>query len=72
MAFNGKYRRGYMRTLREQKREEAEARNKAYQASKAARQPQSPVARMTVVRSVQEQEVSGIVACSSIGRVSDC
>lgn len=30
MSFNGRYRRGYMRTYREMKREEAEARNAAY------------------------------------------
>jgi hypothetical protein len=30
MAFNGKYRKGYMRTLKEQKREEAEERQARY------------------------------------------
>ena len=30
MTFNGRYRKGYMRTLKEQKREEAEARNARY------------------------------------------
>jgi hypothetical protein len=30
MSFNGRYRKGYMKTLREQKREEAEARNAEY------------------------------------------
>ena len=33
MAFNGRYKKGYMRTLRELKREEAEKRNAAYRAT---------------------------------------
>jgi hypothetical protein len=35
MSFTGKYRRGYMKTYRELKREEAEARNAAYRARQA-------------------------------------